>query len=244
MLSFFSREVLLKKVLRRQAQFDDALQRAGARKLPPAIVALYEATVAAHQAVAQEYENLGAAAERIFEQAVSAAHDKKMMAHAGRIAAHDRDVADFRNAKARSSSPQSDPSLQQREQELIERAIALATERSELLKANAAFGGIVNLFDRLEQKLKDDVIDFDLVRALKRLGGEGGTTAITVGADLLAPGSGVIIAGSDVVDRLIDGQMIEDEKAQQHFVWLDTYRRAAEDWARLARGVLEFGESP
>lgn len=243
MLSFFGRETLLKKMIRRGTQFDEALQRARARKLPPPIVALYEATAAAHRAVAQEYENLAAAAERIFEQAVSKTHDTRLTAHATRAAAFEREVADFKKASARSANPQADPSLQQREKELIERAVALAGEREQLLKGSAAFGGIVNIFDRLEQKLKDDVVDFDLTRVLKQVGGEAGTTAITVGADVLAPGSGVIIAGSHVADHLIEGQMIEDEKAQHHFLWLDTYRRAAEDWARLAGGVLEFGES-
>jgi hypothetical protein len=239
-LSSFGRE---KTLLKRRDQLDDALQRARAHKLPLAIVALYEATVAAHQAVAREYENLAAAADRIFTQAASRANDTQLAAHRSHVAAFERDAAAFAQAEAQSRDPQSDSSLRQQESDLIKRAAALEIERSELLKANAAYGGIVNIFDRLQQKLKNDVIEFDLGRALKQLGGDASTAAITIGADVVAPGSGVILAGSNVVDRLIDGQMVEDEKAQHHYLWLDTYRRAAEDWARLAHGVLEFGES-
>ncbi|MGH6611638.1 MAG: hypothetical protein ACRECQ_15435 [Burkholderiaceae bacterium] len=185
--------------------------------------------MAAHQAVAQEYQNLGAAADGVFAQAVDDTQNVKLTGHAGRVAALKREIADFERARARSADPKSDASLQQRELELVKRDAALIIERGELLEASAAYGGIVKIFERLQQKLKDDVIDFDLGRALKQFGGDVGLATLTVSADALAGGSGVIIAGSDVVDRVIEGQMVEDEKAQHHYLWLDTYRRAAED---------------
>lgn len=230
----------LNKILKRQLRLEEALQRARANRLPAAIVALYEATLAAHTAVQDEYKKLADVADQVFDEASSYSQNAALAGHAGRIAAFERDVDAFTEAKSRSSDPQADLALRSREAELIERFAALELERVALLKASAARGGIANTFDQLQKQLERNVLNFDRADALKQLGSTAGTTAIKTGAGIALPGSGVILAASDAADRYFEGQMIEDDKAQTHYLWLDSYRQTAEDWATRVRGFLRL----
>ena len=60
------------------------------------------------------------------------------------------------------------------------------------------------------------------------------------GTDVLLPGTGILRDLSDALDRYFDGQMVEDDKAQAHYQWLDTYRQAAESWVVQALGILNL----
>jgi hypothetical protein len=53
-------------------------------------------------------------------------------------------------------------------------------------------------------------------------------------------GRGALIGLSDAFDRYFVGQMVEDERAQSHYVWLDAYRKAAEEWVERTRRFLDL----
>jgi len=107
-----------------------------------------------------------------------------------------------------------------------------------LLRGLGLRQGAADVFLTLYDKLQTEVLDFDVTATRRRLGIQGVDAGVKVGTDVLLPGTGILRDLSDALDRYFDGQMVEDDKAQSHYQWLDTYRQAAESWVALVRGFL------
>lgn len=240
MLFFFEEYRFASKLVKRQQQLQAALSRAEAIQLPEPIVEMYRLTLAAHEAVQQEIVRLGNMAFASFGEEGNAFRDGKFARYKERAEALGRDVEAFEKQRSVATGPSLDPQSVERQFELEERRIALEGERLALVRGLGVGQGVATFVAGLYDRLQTEVLDFEMAATRKRLGIQGVDAGVKAGTDVLLPGAGILRDFSDALDRYFDGQMVEDDKAQAHYLWLDTYRQAAESWIALVRGFLKL----
>jgi hypothetical protein len=238
----------LHKLKKREGQLTAALARAEANGLPGPMVDLYRSTVAAHEAVQQELLRLSSAVEASFYSGGHGGVDPGVLARIEeRGTTLDRKIEAFMR-----TSPDLEQDTARRQfVELSREWIELEAERLSLVQNLGIRGGVAKFMKALYDDLKRNVLDFD-ARARRREAGAGAARtgadaatdvaagAVAAGADALATGSGALVGLSDALDRYFDGQMIEDEGAQAHYLWLDAYRKAAVEWVHRTRRFLDL----
>lgn len=240
MLFFFEEYRFAAKLLKRQRQLQEALAGAQAKQLPEGLVQLYRAALAAHEAIQREVIRLGDVVETSFGDAGAAAQGNGFAEHAQRAKAFVLEVEAYERQRFEAGDAAADPQLVQRRLELEQRRVELDSERLSLVRSLGVRQGVVMFMLGLYDRLQNEVLHFDVVATRRRLGLSGVDVGVKVGTDVLLPGTGILRDLSDAVDRYFDGPMAEDDKAQAHYLWLDTYRQAAEAWVAHSRGFLDL----
>jgi hypothetical protein len=238
----------LNKLKKREQQLGAALGRAQANGLPEPLVDLYRSTVAAHEAVQHELLRLLDVVNASFYSDGPGAIDPQAVAGIEhRATALEREIEAFIDTSPRVEQG----AARVRFEELARRWIELEAERLALVQGLGVRGGIAKVMQTLYEDLKRKVLDFDAParrrEATAQTARSGADTAIdvatgavTAGADVVSAGAGALIGFSDALDRYFDGQMVEDEDAQAHYLWLAGYRKAAVEWVERTRRFLEF----
>lgn len=239
MLFFFEEYRFAAKLLKRQRQLQDALARAEANHLPAGATEIYRASLAAHEAVQTQIVRLGDVVATSFGGKGESAQGNGFADYAARAKAFAQEVEAYDLLRS-SAGDAADAPLEQRRLELEQRRIELDAERLSLVRNLGVRQGVAMFMLGLYDRLQNEVLDFDMAATRRRLGLSSVDVGVRVGTDVLLPGTGVLRDLSDAVDRYFDGQMVDDDKAQAHYLWLDTYRQAAQAWAAQVRGFLEL----
>jgi hypothetical protein len=217
-----------------------SLFRAEASHLPEGITAVYRRALTAHEAVQKQIERLRDVVATSFGEEGESSRGDKFAKYTERAKFLVRDVEAFDKEQLVAAGGPTDPNVVDRQLELEQRRIELDTERLALVRGLGLRQGVATVFVGLYNKLPTEALDFDVAATRRRLGIDGADVGVKAGTDVLLPGTGILRDLSDALDRYFDGQMVEDDKAQAHYQWLDTYRQAAESWVAQALGFLNL----